>query len=102
MVENVSARTIRDVVQVYIQNNDSSFAPPKPGVVWVTQNQILWQGKKTEVTITIPKAAFQVVNQQGEKIWDSSSSTLFIGMGGVDERSQELTGQPVKKMQIVW
>ena len=67
-----------------------------------SQNQIFVARKKTEVTITIPKAAFQVVNQQGEKIWDSSSSTLFIGMGGVDERSQELTGQPVKKMQIVW
>ena len=101
MVENVSARTIRDVVQVYIQNNDSSFAPPNPVLCGFAKSDFVAR-KKTEVTITIPKAAFQVVNQQGEKIWDSSSSTLFIGMGGVDERSQELTGQPVKKMQIVW
>ncbi|MFQ7833870.1 MAG: glycoside hydrolase family 3 C-terminal domain-containing protein [Mediterraneibacter gnavus] len=101
MVENVSVRTIRDVVQVYIQNNDSSFAPPNPVLCGFAKSDFVAR-KKTEVTITIPKAAFQVVNQQGEKIWDSSSSTLFIGMGGVDERSQELTGQPVKKMQIVW
>ena len=101
MVENVSARTIRDVVQVYIQNNDSSFAPPNPVLCGFAKSDFVAR-KNTEVTITIPKAAFQVVNQQGEKIWDSSSSTLFIGMGGVDERSQELTGQPVKKMQIVW
>ncbi|MCB5531873.1 fibronectin type III-like domain-contianing protein, partial [Thomasclavelia ramosa] len=93
--------TIRDVVQVYIQNNDSSFAPPNPVLCGFAKSDFVAR-KKTEVTITIPKAAFQVVNQQGEKIWDSSSSTLFIGMGGVDERSQELTGQPVKKMQIVW
>ena len=46
MVENVSARTIRDVVQVYIQNNDSIFCSTKPGVVWVRKHQILWQGKK--------------------------------------------------------
>ena len=45
---------------------------------------------------------YAVVNEEGEKIFDSSSSILFVGTNGPDKRSEALTGKITKQLVINW
>lgn len=37
--------------------------------------------------------AFGVIDEQGERYFDGSGATVFVGFGQPDQRTQELTGQ---------
>ena len=57
-------------------------------------------GEEKELIITVSKEAYKVVNDEGEKIFDSSSSVLFVGTNGPDKRSEALTGKMTKQVVI--
>lgn len=100
-VKNHSEVATRDVVEVYIKNQDSKYAPVNPALCGFAKVS-LEAGEEKELTITVSKEAYKVVNDEGEKIFDSSSSVLFVGTNGPDERSEALTGKMTKQLVINW
>lgn len=100
-VKNHSEVATRDVVEVYIKNQDSKYAPVNPVLCGFTKVS-LEAGEEKEYTITVSKEAYKVVNEEGEKIFDSSSSILFVGTNGPDKRSEALTGKMTKQLVINW
>ena len=100
-VKNHSEVATRDVVEVYIKNQDSKYAPVNPALCGFAK-VALEAGEEKELTITVSKEAYKVVNDEGEKIFDSSSSVLFVGTNGPDKRSEALTGKMTKQLVINW
>ena len=100
-VKNHSEVATRDVVEVYIKNQDSKYAPVNPALCGFAKVS-LGAGEEKELTITVSKEAYKVVNDEGEKIFDSSSSILFVGTNGPDKRSEALTGKTTKQLVINW
>ena len=100
-VKNHSEVATRDVVEVYIKNQDSKYAPVNPALCGFAK-VALEAGEEKELTITVSKEAYKVVNDEGEKIFDSSSSILFVGTNGPDKRSEALTGKMTKQLVINW
>lgn len=89
---NDSGTAAKDVVQVYVKNQGTEYAPPNPALCGFAKVELM-AGEETEITLTVPADAFKVVNEDGEKIFAAVSSILYIGTSGPDRRSRELTGK---------
>lgn len=91
VVRNDGAAT-EDVLQLYIKDEISPFAPVNP-VLCGFQRVALERGEEKEITVALPKEAFQVCNDEGEFIEGSGRWTLYASFGQPDPRTQELTGK---------
>ena len=90
-VENRGSAT-EDVVQLYLKDEGSEFAPVNPilcGFLRVS----LEAGESRTVEIPIDPKAFTVVNNEGQRISGSGSYTLYAGFGQPDRRTEALTGK---------
>ena len=91
-VRNESDRELEEVVELYLQDEDSAFAPPNPVLCGFRRIHLAPHEEKA-ITIEIDKAAFTVVNDAGERLPGSGSWTLYAGFGAPDQRTAELTGR---------
>ena len=98
-VRNQGTRDTGEVLQLYLRDEESSFAPPNP-VLCGFRRIFLAAGEEKSVTVPIDKNAFTVVTDEGKRIPGSGSWTLFAGFGGPDARTEALTGQKVLSVQI--
>ena len=55
-----------------------------------------------KLSTVIHKDVEKVVNEEGEKILDSSRASVYVATSGVDERSVELTGKSPKVIELKW
>ena len=90
-VKNEGKTDTQDVVQVYVKDMDSSFAPLHPRLCGFTRVTVK-AGEEQEIRITLDKHAFTVIEESGKRIKDGSHFALFVGCSQPDERSVELTG----------
>lgn len=81
-----------DVVQLYIKDEASPFAPVNP-VLCGFQRVALAAGEEKEVTIPLLGNALKVCNDEGEWIDGSGKWTLYASFGQPDARTEELTGK---------
>ena len=100
-VKNNSDRDTKEVVQVYIRNEGTSYAPLHP-VLCAFMKIKLDAGEEKTLEILVPSDAYCVINDNGEKIFDSPSSVLYIGTSSPDKRSESLSGKKAKEVQIHW
>jgi beta-glucosidase len=100
-VENTGNRFTKDVLEAYVKNKDSEYAPLNP-VLCGFKKISLDKGEERTYDIEISSNAFLVVNEDGEKILDSSSARIYVSTSGVDERSEELTGNSPKVVELEW
>ena len=100
-VKNNSDRDTKEVVQVYIRNEGTSYAPLHP-VLCAFMKIKLDAGEEKTLEILVPSDAYCVINDNGEKIFDSPSSILYIGTSSPDKRSESLSGKKAKEVQIHW
>ena len=49
-------------------------------------------GESKNIAMTIDEKAFEVVNENGERIVDSRKFKIYVGISQPDKRSMELTG----------
>lgn len=85
-VKNEGKCYTKDVVQVYIRNHGTVYAPPHP-VLCGFKKVGLDIGEEQVLKMDIPANAFCVVNDAGERVRDGDSFTLYVGTNGVNERS---------------
>ena len=91
LVTNEGTADTEDVVQLYIKDEASPFAPVNP-VLCGFQRVKISAGEKRRVELVPDINAFTVVNDQGERIPGSGKWTLYAGFSQPDGRSTELTG----------
>ena len=90
----------RDIIEVYVKN-DSKFAPPNPVLV-AFEKVTVPNGKRKAIELTIPIKAFKIVNDNGEFVFDSNNSSVYIGTFAPNKRSLELTGKSINSFTINW
>jgi beta-glucosidase len=98
-VRNEGAVDTDEVIQVYVKNCDSEFAPRNPSLC-AFQRVHLAAGEQREVCLSIPEAAFTVVDDAGDRIRNGKRFTLYVGCSQPDERSAELFGARPVEVQI--
>lgn len=86
-VKNEGQCFTKDVVQVYIKNHGTEYAPPHP-VLCGFKKVGLDAGEEKVLELEIPSKAFCVVNDDGEYVREGDSFTLYVGTNGVNERSR--------------
>ena len=97
-VRNDGAAT-EDVVQVYIKDQQSPFAPTNP-ILCGFARVALAQGEEKTVTIPLNPDAFRVCNDEGQWIPGSGKWTVYAGFGQPDQRTEELTGKKAVSCEI--
>jgi len=91
-VTNKSNMALGEVVQVYIKDNDSAFAPTN-GKLCGFARVNMKAGETVKVCVPVDEAAFTVVNDAGNRLKDGKSFTVSVGFGQADARTKELTGK---------
>ncbi len=92
VVENKSDIAVSEVVQVYIKDVDSAYAPTAGKLCGFARVSV--DAKATEkVVITLDEDAFTVINDGGSKIKDGSHFSVSVGFGQADARTAALTGK---------
>ena len=98
VLRNEGERETDEVVELYLKDGDSAFAPPNP-ILCGFRRIHLAPGEEKTLRIGIDPRAFTVVNDEGTRIPGSGSWTLYAGFGGPDRRTEELTG--VKPLSVL-
>ncbi len=98
-VKNQGTRPTEDVIQIYIKDEDSPYAPANP-VLCGFQRIALCPGEQKTVDVAIDGNAFTVVNEEGCRIPGSGSWTLYAHTGQPDIRTFCLTGKTAARAYI--
>ena len=98
-IRNQGTRDTEEVLQLYIHDEESPFAPPNP-VLCGFKRVFLTAGEEKSVSVPIDESAFFVVNDKGEHIPGSGHRTFYAGFGGPDARTEALTGRKALSIQI--
>ena len=91
-ITNKSNMALAEVVQIYIKDNDSAFAPTN-GKLCGFARVNMKAGETVKVCVPVDEDAFTVVNDVGKKAKDGKSFTVSVGFGQADARTNELTGK---------
>lgn len=93
-VTNKSNMALAEVVQIYIKDTDSTFAPTN-GKLCGFARVNMKAGETVKVCVPVDEDAFTVVNDEGKKLKDGKNFTISVGFGQADARTKELTGKEV-------
>lgn len=88
-----------EVVQIYVHVEGSKNEVPNPKLA-AFKRISLSPGEEQAVEITIPKTAFSVVNEQGERCFEGTGAFIYAGFGQPDKRTKELTGKEGQSLKI--
>ena len=90
-VTNKGSLRQEEVVQVYLRADSPNATPNSRlcGFVRVS----LEPGAKRIVEVPLDRDALTVINEQGEKLVDSTTFSVSVGFGQPDERTRTLTGK---------
>lgn len=92
LVKNHSDFAADEVLQVYVRDEGSVYAPVNP-VLRGFERVSLAAGEEKLVEIALSKHAYTVVNDAGERIPGSGRYAVFCGFSQPDARSEALTGK---------
>ena len=96
-VKNNSSFAADEIVQVYIKDEESAFAPVNP-VLYGFGRVSLEAGEEKTVEIALSKHAYTVVNDEGERVPGSGKYVVYCGFSQPDARSEALTGKKCMKI----
>ena len=86
-----------EVVQVYVKDEGSPFAPVNPVLCGFARVELA-AGEEKEVAVKLSKNAFTVVNDEGERVPGSGKYAVYCGFSQPDKRSEALTGKKCVKL----
>lgn len=90
-VENLSNRKVEEVVEVYVKLSGSSLAIPNHSLVQFLRIS-LEPGEKKKIAFQVKKEFLQVVDHEGERKWDETDATFYLGGSQPDSISVSLMG----------
>lgn len=89
-VKNHSDFAADEVLQVYVRDEESPFAPVNP-VLCGFERVSLAAGETRTIEIALSRHAYTVVNDEGERIPGSGRYCVYCGFSQPDARSEALT-----------
>ena len=89
VVKNESTRALEEVIQVYIKDNESQLAVRNHSLC-AFKRVALAAGEEKTVILPVSGKAFLEYNEEGRRVLDSKSFTLFAGVSQPDERSEQI------------
>ena len=98
-IANWGERDTGEVLQLYLRDEESPFAPPNP-VLCGFRRVFLAAGEEKTVTVPLDEAAFTVVTDRGDRIPGSGKWTLYANFGGPDPHTEALTGRKARAVPI--
>ena len=98
-VKNTGAVATEDALQLYIKDEDSSFAVRNYSLCAFGRVN-LEAGEEKEVTLKIEKREFTSVDEDGNRDIFAKNFTVFAGFSQPDARSEELTGNKCVKTSV--
>lgn len=98
-IKNSGDTDIEEVVEVYIKKVDSANDTPNPSLCAFKRVSLL-AGEGKEIEIALPKTAFTVVNEEGDRIVEGEHFRFYVGFSQPDERSVELMGEKPLEVEI--
>ena len=98
-VQNSSDRDIEDVIELYLQDSGSAFAPPNP-ILCAFSRITLPAGEECTVNIVPDPRSFTVVDTEGRRIPGKGPWILYAGFGAPDPRTEALTGEKSRSLRI--
>ena len=98
-VRNEGSRDTEEVLELYLRDEASPFAPPNP-VLCGFRRIFLAAGEEKSLRVPLGEEAFTVVNDAGEHVPGSGRWTLYAGFGGPDARTEALTGRKALSVPI--
>lgn len=90
-IENQGNCAVEEVVQLYLKNRDSQYAPKNPALCGFRRVS-LSVGEKKVLSMTIDGKAFTVVNDAGIRSVDGRHFVVYAGTSQPDARSIALMG----------
>ena len=90
--DNDSAVDTKDVIQVYVEPEDSPWKTPNPRLCGFLKISAP-AGKTCECEVILDKDTFKVVNDEGERVSGGDHYKLYIGTSMPDKKSITLTGK---------
>ena len=96
---NRGPRDTEEVIQLYLRDEDSPFAPPNP-ILCGFKRIFLAAGAQKTLSVPLDEKAFTVVTDAGDRIPGSGRWTLYAGFGGPDKRTEALTGRKARAVPI--
>lgn len=100
-VINKGSVETKDTVQIYVKDLESKFAVPNYSLCAFTKVS-LKAGERKSVELKVSGDAFCAVNEEGERVRDSNSYSLFAGTGQPDKRTEELTGNKCVRVDVAF
>lgn len=91
-ISNTGQMECEQVVQCYIKDMQSKFAVENYSLSAFKRVKLA-AGETQQVKLTIPAYMLDAVNDEGERVLDSSQFKIWVGTSQPDKRSEELTGQ---------
>ncbi|HAS73822.1 MAG TPA: glycosyl hydrolase [Clostridiales bacterium UBA8960] len=98
-VENLGDYDTDEVVQLYIKDEMSKWAPRNHKLCGFKRIH-LKAGASRALSISLSKDAFEVVDESGNRLVDSHSFTLYAGFHQPDAISEALSGSSCIKVEI--
>ena len=98
-VRNQGTKDTGEVLQLYLHDEESPFAPPNP-VLCGFKRIFLAAGEEKKVSVPINDLAFTVVTDEGKRIPGSGHVSLYAGFCGPDARTEALTGKKALSVPI--
>ncbi len=93
-VENTGSMAGGTVVQLYLKDNEASLSVPCCRLCGFRHVELA-PGEGRTLELCIPADMFALVAENGERVFEPGSFTLFAGTRQPDDRSAQLTGDPV-------
>ena len=90
VVENDGVMDTDEVIQVYVQNEGSCYAP-RNARLCAFQRVHIPAGKKVKVELVIPQDQLKVVDEKGKFI-EEGTAVFYVGLGQPDTKTAALTG----------
>ena len=91
-IANRGQRDTGEVLQLYLRDEESPFAPPNP-ILCGFSRVFLAAGEEKTVSVPLDERAFTVVTDRGDRIPGSGNWTLYANFGRPDPRTEALTGR---------
>lgn len=98
-VKNEGKMDTDEVVQIYIKDEDSPYAPMHPALC-AFERVALKAGEEKSLAIAVSSNAFTVVDEDGLRAIDGKRFSLYAGLCGPDKVSQRLMGQTPIHMEV--
>ncbi|MBD7914442.1 glycoside hydrolase family 3 C-terminal domain-containing protein [Clostridium sp. Sa3CUN1] len=91
-VKNIGNFDTDEVIQCYIKDLESKYAVLNHSLAAFKRVK-LNIGESLDITLRLDKKSFEVVNDDGERVIDSTKFKIYVGVSQPDNRSVELTGK---------